>query len=77
MEWPEFFETFASEMRRLGLSESDMRFFGFDEPNPALFESLRTLPDGAGVEIVFRHLGADWNELVRQEKEWRTSSPDA
>jgi hypothetical protein len=67
MDWEEFSARFGLELKRLGVSDRDARFLGFDEPDPRVFELLSLLPDNVGVEAFYRHLGADFNELLRQE----------
>jgi hypothetical protein len=69
VDWDEFAERFGAELRRLGVSDQEARFLGFDAPDARLFHILSILPDGAGVEDFYRVLGADYGELVRREAE--------
>lgn len=73
MDWDEFAERFGAELRRLGVSDEEARFVGFDAPDARLFDLLAIIPDGAGVENFYRMLGADYGELVRREAERMSS----
>jgi hypothetical protein len=75
MEWEEFTTRFGAELHRLGISDQEARFLGFDEPDERLFEVLALLPDRAGAAAFYAHLGADLAELERQEAELRESPP--
>ena len=67
MTWEEFSDRFGSELRRLGVTDGEARFLGFDSPDERVFEFLALLPDDAGVEAFYKHLGADFDELVKGE----------
>ena len=69
MDWEEFSVRFAVELQRLGVKDHDARFLGFEMPDERLFELLSILPDGAGTYAFYRHLGADFDELEKQEAE--------
>lgn len=69
MVWDEFATRFGLELKRLGVSDHDARFLGFDSPDERVFEFLALLPDNVGAEAFYRHLGGDFNELVRRESE--------
>ena len=60
----------ASELRRLGITDHEARFLGFDGFDATLFDQLAKLPDGAGAAAFYTYLGADFNRLQREEKEW-------
>jgi hypothetical protein len=78
LDWTEFTTRLAAELRRLGISDRDARFLGFDVPEAALFDHLAQLPDGAGAAKFYAHLGSDFNELQREEAAWlRSPPPDA
>ena len=78
LDWKEFTTRLAAELSRLGISDRDARFLGFDAPEVALFDHLAQLPDGAGAAEFYAHLGADFNELQRDEAAWlRSPPPDA
>ena len=68
MDWEEFSVRFASELKRLGVDDREARFLGFDSPDERIFGFLALLPDGAGTEAFYRHLGADFGELSKQEE---------
>jgi hypothetical protein len=57
------------------MSEHEARFLGFDGFDAALFGHLAKLPDGAGAAAFYTHLGADFNDLQRQEREWLGQPP--
>jgi hypothetical protein len=76
LDWTEFSNRLGAELRRLGISDHDARFLGFDAPTAALFDHLAQLPDGAGAAKFYAHLGGDFDELQRQEAEW-SPPPDA
>jgi len=59
----------------LGISEREARFLGFDGFDAALFDHLAKLPDGAGAATFYTHLGADFDDLQRKEKEWLEQPP--
>ncbi|HEY4218710.1 MAG TPA: hypothetical protein VGM67_16325 [Gemmatimonadaceae bacterium] len=69
MEQQEFATRLVAEFARLGLSERDARFveFGVDEQ---VFEFLGTLPDGMGPAAFYARVGADWQALQDEEREW-------
>jgi hypothetical protein len=71
IDWEEFSIRFGVELRRLGVSDREARFLGFDSPDERVFELLALLTDNIGVEALYNHLGADYNELVRRESESR------
>jgi hypothetical protein len=78
MEWDEFLTRVGTELKRLGLSERDARFLGFEEPSVELLEELATLPDGMGPEAFYQYLGNDFLLLQKQEKQQEgTLPPDA
>jgi hypothetical protein len=67
MDWDEFSARFAVELERLGVSDRDARFLGFDSPDERIFDFLAGLPDGAGAGALYAFLGADLVELRKQE----------
>jgi hypothetical protein len=69
MDWDKFSARFAAELKRLGVSDQDARFLGFDSPDEWIFDFLAALPDGAGAEAFYAFLGADLGELRKQEDE--------
>jgi hypothetical protein len=69
MDWDEFAQRFGAELKRLGVSNEDARFLGFDSPDPRIFDLLAKLPDGVGADSFYSFLGADLAELKRQELE--------
>jgi hypothetical protein len=73
MDHKEFSTRLLAEFARLGLSERDARFveFGVDEQ---VFEFLGTLPDGMGPPAFYARVGADWEALQREEREWIAQS---
>ena len=69
IDWEMFSARFGAELSRLGVTDREARFLGFDSPDERVFEFLALLPDNVGAEALYRHLGADFNELVRRESE--------
>ncbi len=75
MEWDEFAVRFGAELKRLGVSDQDARFLGFDSADERIFALISVLPDGAGTEAFYSLLGADFAELQKQESEPRPLDP--
>lgn len=71
MDWDEFSARFAAELERLGVSDRDARFLGFDSADERIFHFLAALPDGAGADAFYAFLGADLGELKKQEDKFR------
>ena len=69
MEWDEFAIRFGAELKRLGVSDEDARFLGFDAADERSLELLSALPDDVGAEAFYAFLGADLSELQKQEGE--------
>jgi len=69
MEWNEFSARFGAEIKRLGVSDRDARFVGFESADERIFEILSTFPDGIGAEAFYALLGADFAELQKRENE--------
>jgi hypothetical protein len=57
------------------MSDHEARFIGFDGFDAAPFDHLAKLPDGAGAAAFYRHLGRDFDDLQRQERDWRGEPP--
>ncbi len=67
MGWDEFSARLGAEIKRLGVSDRDARFLGFDSPDERIIELLSELPDGVGAEAFYAFLGANFRELQKPE----------
>jgi hypothetical protein len=72
IDWETFAIRFSKELERLGVSDQEARFVGFDAADERIFPLLASLPDGAGVEAFYKFLGADFAELEKREREGLT-----
>jgi hypothetical protein len=75
MDWDEFIQRTTAELRRLGLSDRDGRFIGYDKPNEDFLSELAELPDGLGAVGFYNHFGVDMAKLERDEEAWLSSPP--